>query len=59
MISENSKSDDPADHWTALKAKGHYAKSEIDAIDNATPWKPVEPKWWLEMMEARKDAIDV
>lgn len=26
------------------------AISEIDKIDNATPWSASEPAWWLEMM---------
>lgn len=29
---------------------------EIDDIDNETQWQPTEPKWWVEMMETRRDA---
>lgn len=27
---------------------------QIDTLDGYTPWEPIEPNWWLEMMELRK-----
>lgn len=44
----------PSERWAELKARGSYTKAEIDSIDSDTPWAPVEPRWWLEMMDARK-----
>lgn len=28
---------------------------EIDRIDSLTPWSEVEPNWWLDMIQERKD----
>lgn len=52
-MSEKQSAPEPAARWAALKARGNPTLAEIEAIDNATPWKEVEPRWWLAMMDAR------
>lgn len=52
-MTERSKAT-PADRWASLKARGNPTLAEIEAIDNATRWAPVEPQWWLEMMDAAR-----
>lgn len=37
--------------WEAAKAE---FLSQINDINNETPWSNIEPKWWLEMMDAEK-----
>lgn len=44
----------PADQWVALKAD---ILRQIEAIDKATPWSEVEPRWWLEMVGIRDDLL--
>lgn len=29
---------------------------EVERIDNITPWREVEPNWWLHMMEQERAA---
>ena len=31
---------------------------KLNAIDKETPWKEVEPRWWLGLSELRQKAID-
>lgn len=47
----------PSERWAALKTRGNATLREIDDIDNATPWRPREPAWWCEMMEARRKIV--
>lgn len=32
--------------------------SDIDLIDDDTPWQDYEPEWWLQMMVLRKSATE-
>tara|TARA_R110002096_G_scaffold327284_5_gene521273 strand:+ start:55 stop:330 length:276 start_codon:yes stop_codon:yes gene_type:complete len=32
--------------------------SDIDSINNDTPWQDYEPEWWLQMMVLRKSAVE-
>lgn len=40
--------------WESIKGN-RPTLEEIDNIDSKTPWSNIEPKWWLEMMEVRRE----
>ena len=46
-----------------LKAKQKFIEemvaivSKLEIIDKETVWQPVEPEWWLEMMDIKKKAF--
>lgn len=40
--------------WESIKGN-RPTLEEIDNIDKMTPWSNIEPKWWLDMMDARKE----
>lgn len=42
--------------WESIKGN-RPTLEEIDNIDSKTPWSNIEPKWWLEMMEFRRNLI--
>lgn len=53
----------PSTRWSQLKAKLPEIQnitnidevlSEIESIDNDTPWSEVEPTWWLDMEDYRR-----
>ena len=33
--------------------------SEIHVIDKDTEWQPVEPGWWLDMVDLQRKAIKI
>lgn len=39
--------------WESIKGNRPTIE-EIDNIDSKTPWSNIEPKWWLAMMEVRR-----
>ena len=42
----------PSQKWRELKA---HILQRIEEIDERTPWKEVEPQWWLEMMSVARE----
>lgn len=46
----------PKDLFTQLL--GHLIE-QIDSIDQTTPFEPIEPTWWLHMMELQRKAREM
>ena len=42
--------------WESIK-NNRPTLDEIDDIDAKTPWSNTEPKWWMEMMDFRRNLL--
>jgi hypothetical protein len=45
----------PREKWNKLRESIIAQIDEIDEIDDATPFSASEPKWWMEMVQIRRE----